>query len=464
MSALVEHIGLPCDPDYTAQMALKIGFDPNGNQHNLALLDLTARFLHESGEQIPPELEIRRSQLEQRWLGGTLIRWLELPAHGEPDQKLGRLAMRLARMMEMADQPEQIVFVTAPMRNEISELHKFFDALTAVPLDTPVAAIVVGDSLSSDGSVTEAMLRHNANIARSFTRGIGPARRTALEHIQDPGTARTRLSSDKELYIITDTDSTVSPGLTDRYARVFADPQNTSRIIATGPVRYSFLWPDRPYLNDDGRVVNLSDPAGQYENYFTPRTVEFLERYVDPEDSQRIHIPDFESYRYFTNARSIGQLLASHGLRAADIVADQACRMMPGPNTCLRGNFLDQLAQLPEEYGYPLDNRHEQLYVSLMWQNKFPFSTAGLHLGNSPENTVLASERGIVGQENYQLRQHGDLPASQLTFKRLREIHGGTGLLPYKIDLAADGGFEVIDAAQTVAMAISNLRKLDRIA
>jgi len=444
----IERSGLPEDPDYLAEIAIKIGYGPAGDQHNLTLLDKTAEYLHLAGQEIPEELELRRSQLEARWLEGRLIRWLDLPAPHEPAEALGKCSMRLARLLEQSDDPQNVVFITAPMRNELAEIDKFFGALTAQPLQTPVAAVVVGDSLSSDGSVVETLLRHKANIGRSSRRGIGPARRAALQHIRNPEVARTRLQSEKEFYLVTDTDSTVEPGLTDTYVRAFREPANGQRMIATGEVEYTFLWPDRPKLVNGEIVVPDGLPAGSHY-LFDARSLANMEKYID---GDRVVIHDFPSYQFFTANASISQLFSSQGLDMRDFIVGGKCRMLPGPNTCIRGSFLDLIETMPEMYQYPLDGRHEQLHVSIAWQNLVDFEEVGIHLKNA---NVLASERGIVGPQGYVLRHFDELPRSVLTTRRLLDIWSSRGVKPYKIEL----GEGVIDAEKTISLVVSGLRQ-----
>lgn len=450
MAAYIERQGLPTDPGYLADIVLKLGYDGGGDSHNYTLLDLAVQYLSHSGQPVPEELTRQRSHLEELWLAGRHVPWLELPAPEEPADNIGKYAVRLAHMMEQADSQQPVMFVTAPMRNELSELDKFFDALTARPLKFPVAAVVIGDSLSYDGSVLEAMRRYRAFIGRAGLTGIGPARRIALQKLADPAITRTRRDPQEEFYLITDTDGAVEPGLTDAYIDAFSRPGNESRLIASGRVNYSFLWPDRPRLDDDGNVVVPGDLDGQLAGHFTPEMVAAIDGYISPDDQHRVCINNFAAYQFFTGSDSISQLFRRIHVNPGMLMAGRKCRMLPGPNTCLRGSFLRQLEHLPPEYGYPNDSRHEQLHVSIMWQSILDFDRAGLALGDyGRPSAVIASERGIVGPDNYVVRRHDELPAGILTSGRLLEVWRGEGLQPYKVDIGA----VAISAERTVAMA-----------
>lgn len=455
MAASIEREGLHGDADYVAEMSLKIGYDRHGNQHNLALLDAAARYLHADGQSVPLELELRRSQLEAQWLAGKLVRWLDTPAPDEPDGYAGRCAARYSHLLEQAHEPQDVVFVTAPMRNELRLLDGFFGALTEKPLKFPVAAVVIGDSLSSDGSVVRAMLKYGASIGRAAVRGIGPARQAAFDHLADPEIARTRVDPGHEYYLITDTDSIVTPGITDCYAEAFMREGNEQRLWATGRVEYSFLWPDRPYIAQDGSVVVPGDPTGELAGQFSPEQVEFVDLYTDPNELGRVTINDFASYQFFTGSKSIGQLFADLGEKQGDYIAGRRCRMLPGPNTCLRGSFLKMLGSLPDSFRYPMDGRHEQLHASIMWQSLLDFDAVGMHLGNDPQAVVRASERAIVGRYGYQWPFKGELPQSILSTNRLLEIWKGSGMAPYKVEL----GDKAIDAETTVALAIEGIKR-----
>lgn len=434
-----EYAAFAADTDYAIELAAKLADEDD----NLLLARQAIDLMRAGGsgvhlpEYVTSNLEHTRDRLEHAWREGRHLLWLDTPVAGEADMTdRERAAARLHRtigwMEDIRNGDGYATYVTAPARNEEAEIVRFFESLRGHATEHPIIAVIIANN-DSDDNTADRVRESNGNVFDSPVLGIGPSRQTALDVVGD----HLVLPRHQSLVLITDSDVTVSPALTDVIVDEFADPWQQHKLVANGTVEYDFRWPDRPFLGSDGQL--LPETSGGLELATAADIARVLARFADPEDPTMIRLKGFRGYSLFTGTNTIRDCFRQLGHDLSDYIVGDVCHMLPGPFTAMRMSLLDQFP-----WRFAADRRWEMHDFTINLHRYLDIAQSGMMIEGADRNAkVMASARSIVGDGGYDPEG-----TSVLSTPRLLQLWR-EGIQPYRSD--SPGNKELGSIALTIA-------------